>query len=185
MLFHKSIQYCKNKFFRLTLARRTICILRFVAAVHLDTLYSSDGRRNSCRCADKERKSAARVVPQSNTRRHIETRNVCLEAVKGSGRICSDLPWDRRRSRKTNDRPYTGHSRSTVPSYNCCDSRARTAPSCSSSSLRCSWCNSAWRRSRNRVGMRRIRAVSCRRYNPLGTRRDMCLQHSNQKPRMI
>jgi len=76
----------------LTLARRTICILRSAAAARLDTLCSSDETRNSCKCAGKGRKPVARVALRSRTRRHIATRNVCPEEATGSGRICNDPP---------------------------------------------------------------------------------------------
>lgn len=157
--------------------RRTTCIPRSVVAIRLDTLYSSDERRNSCKYAGKGRKPVAMVAPQNNTRRHIETRSVCPEEATDLGRICNDPPWIRRRFRRMSDKICTGRSRNTGPYCNCCDSRARIGPSCSSSSLRCSWCSLACYRSHSRADMPRIRVASCRRCNPPGTRRDTCLRH--------
>lgn len=137
LFYHWSIQYRNNKFFRLTPARRTICILRFAVVAHLDMPYNSNGRRNSCKYADKGRKSVAKVVPRSNTRRRTGTRSACLEAVTDSDRICSDLLWGRHKFRKTSDRPCTDCSHNTGPRCSCCDSRARIALFCSSSSPQC------------------------------------------------
>lgn len=158
------------------------CILRFATVVRLDTLYNSNEKRNSCKCANKGRKPVAKVVPQSSTHHRIGIRNVCPEEVTGLDRIYNDPPWSQRKSRRTSGRTCTGRPHNTGSCCNCCDSQARIDPSCSGSNLRCSWCSSDYCRLYSRADMPRTRDAFCRRYNPPGTRRDTCLRHIRRKP---